>query len=98
MISNEKVVNNKVVEIIEIYNFYFGYLSTRLCLNNQKLGFQNMIISNKILKQQMITTKKVITNKVVQLIKVYKFILVIFSSDKVVVYIVQKSVNPSHSL
>jgi hypothetical protein len=34
MISNEKVVNNKVAEIIKIYKFYFGYLSIRLCLNN----------------------------------------------------------------
>ena len=25
MISNEKVFHNKIVELIEIYNFYFGY-------------------------------------------------------------------------
>jgi hypothetical protein len=29
MISNEKVINNKVVEIIEIYNFYFSHFSIR---------------------------------------------------------------------
>jgi hypothetical protein len=30
MISNEKVVNNKVVELIDIDNFCFGHFSIRL--------------------------------------------------------------------
>jgi hypothetical protein len=50
MISNEKVVNNKVVKIIEIYNFNFGHFSIRLCLNYLKFKFQNMITSKNTLK------------------------------------------------
>ena len=50
MISNEKVVNYKVLELIEIYNFYFGHFSIELCLNNSKFKFQKMTTSNKILK------------------------------------------------
>jgi hypothetical protein len=34
MILNEKVINNKVVDIIEMYNFGFDHLSIRLCLYN----------------------------------------------------------------
>ena len=38
MISNEKVVNNKVVELIDFYNFYFSILSMQhlyfLFINN----------------------------------------------------------------
>jgi hypothetical protein len=34
MISNEKVINNKVVELIEIYKFYFGNVSIHVRLNN----------------------------------------------------------------
>ena len=46
MISNENVINNKVVEIIKIYNIYFGHFFIRLCLNNSKFEFQNMRASN----------------------------------------------------
>ena len=36
MISNGKVVNKKVVEIIEIYKFCFGHFFIQPCLNNSK--------------------------------------------------------------
>jgi hypothetical protein len=39
MISNEKVINYKVVILIEIYNFSFGRISIRGHL--KKLNFQN---------------------------------------------------------
>ena len=42
MISNKKVINNKVVELIEIYNFYFGHVSIRLYFNNSKFELQDM--------------------------------------------------------
>ena len=49
MISNEKVINNKVVDLIETYNFDIGdfFIQSRLC--NFKFEFQNLINSNRIL-------------------------------------------------
>jgi hypothetical protein len=47
MISNKNVINYKVVDIIEIYNFGFGAFSMWFCLNNSKFEFQNMRISNR---------------------------------------------------
>ena len=38
MISNEKIVNKKVVELIEVYNFSFGHIFIQYCLNNSKVG------------------------------------------------------------
>ena len=73
MISNEKVMNIKVVQLIKIYNFYFGHLSMWLCLNNSKFEFQETINSNNILKHQMIWTEKAMKIKVVVLIKIYNF-------------------------
>ena len=66
MISNENVINNKVVEIIKIYNFYFDHFFVQLCLNNSKFEFQNMRASNIFLGQLMISNEKVVNNKVVQ--------------------------------
>ena len=52
MISNEKVVNNKVVELIKIYNFCFAHFSIRLLTQQFKinvLGAQVVApITNKI--------------------------------------------------
>jgi hypothetical protein len=72
-ISDEKVMNMKVVELIKIYNFYFGHLFMWLCLNNLNFEFQEMVNSNNILKHQMILFEKIINNKVVELIKIYNF-------------------------
>ena len=46
MASNEKVVNNKIVDIIEIYKFCFRHFSMGVCLNNLNFEFQNLITSN----------------------------------------------------
>jgi len=46
MISNVKGVNEKVVELIKIYNFYFGHLSFQLCLNNSIFEYQNTTSNN----------------------------------------------------
>jgi hypothetical protein len=35
--SSDKVRNNKVVQLIEIYNFGLGHFFIRICLNNLKL-------------------------------------------------------------
>jgi hypothetical protein len=56
MISNEKVINIKVVQLIKIYYFYFGHHSIWLCLNNSKFEFQEMTTSNNILKHEMISS------------------------------------------
>jgi hypothetical protein len=37
MISNEKVNNNKVLQLIEIYNFGLGHFFIRICLIKLKL-------------------------------------------------------------
>ncbi len=48
MISNGKVTKTKVVELIEVQNFYFGYFSIRLYLNNLKFEIQGLRNSNRI--------------------------------------------------
>jgi hypothetical protein len=73
MISNKKLVNYKILEIIKIYNFRFGHLFTWLGLDNSNFEFQKITTSNKILKHQMISAEKVINNKAVELIKMYNF-------------------------
>jgi hypothetical protein len=40
MISNENIMNTKVVELIKMYKLYFGHLSVRLYLNIQFLNFK----------------------------------------------------------
>jgi len=47
---------------------------------------------------QKISTEKAINNKVVELMKVYNFYFDHFLFNKMVVYIVHKSINLSHSL
>ena len=44
-----KVVNNKVVELIETYNFDIGHFFIQIRLGNFKFEFQNLINSNRIL-------------------------------------------------
>ena len=73
MISTEKVMKIKVVELIKIYNFCFGHIFMSLNLNNSKFEFQQMIALNKILTHQMLSTRKVININVVVLIKIYNF-------------------------
>ena len=65
MISNGKVTKTKVVELIEVQNFYFGYFSIRLYLNNLKFEIQSLKSSNRILDQRTTSTEKVVDNKVV---------------------------------
>jgi hypothetical protein len=48
MISNEKVINTKVIELIEIYNYYFGHLRIQLYLNNLNFEFQKMTTRCKV--------------------------------------------------
>jgi hypothetical protein len=48
MISNEKVVNTKGIELIEIYNYYFCHLPIRLYLNNPNFEFQKMTTRFKV--------------------------------------------------
>ena len=73
MIRTQKVINIKVVELMKLYNFYFGHLFMWLNWNHSNFGFQQMIASNKNLTQQMIWTQKVMNIKVVVLIKIYNF-------------------------
>jgi hypothetical protein len=49
MVSNAKVVNKKVVEIIEVYNFCFGPFSIQVRLGNSKFEFPNMRTLKRIL-------------------------------------------------
>ena len=37
--SNEKVINYKVLVLIEVYNYCFGHFSIELCLYNLKFEF-----------------------------------------------------------
>ena len=85
MISDEKVMNMKVVELIKIYNFYFGHIFMWLCLNNSKFEFQEMENSNNILKHQMISSKKSWIWKLYNSSRCTTFILVICSSEIAVV-------------
>ena len=49
MISNEKVINSKIVGLIETYNFDIGHFFIQIRLGNFKFEFQNYINSNRIL-------------------------------------------------
>jgi hypothetical protein len=62
---NKKVVNNKLTELIEVYNFYFDYFSIRLCLNDTKFEFHNTRSSSIIFGYRMISNEKVVNNKFV---------------------------------
>jgi hypothetical protein len=73
MISNWKVVNNKVIELIEIYNSGFGHFFILVRLGNSKFECQNMINFLKKLGKQMIPNEKVINCKVIELNEMYKF-------------------------
>ena len=73
MISTKKVMKMKVVELIKLYNFYFGHLFMSLNLNHSNFEFQQMTVSNKNLTHQMIRAQKVMNIKVVELIKLYNF-------------------------
>ena len=42
MIRTQKVMNIKVVELIKLYNFYFGHLSISLNLSHSNFEFQQM--------------------------------------------------------
>jgi hypothetical protein len=48
MISNEKVVNNTVVELIETYNFGLSHFFIRIRLGSLKFEFQNLINLNRL--------------------------------------------------
>ena len=98
MISNEKVVNYKVLELIEIYNFYFGHFSIELCLNNSNFKFQKNDNFKQDFEIANDSSWKSHHQQSCKLIKVYNFYFGHFSSDKVVVYIVHKSKILSHSL
>jgi hypothetical protein len=42
MSSNGKIIKNKVVELIDNYNFYFSHFSIGLCLKNSNFEFQSL--------------------------------------------------------
>jgi hypothetical protein len=48
ILDKKKVVNNKVIELIEIYNFCFIHFSIELCLNNLNFEFKFMRTLNRI--------------------------------------------------
>jgi hypothetical protein len=63
MISNEKVVNNKVIELIKIYNVCFGNFSIQLFLTIQNLKFKIWEIQidcwdSKIFQIKKLSSKK----------------------------------------
>ena len=64
MISNENLINTKVVQLINIYNFYFGQLVIWQNLNLSNLKFEKMTSSNQNLDPQINSTKKVMNTKV----------------------------------
>jgi hypothetical protein len=61
MISNQKVVNYKVLLHFKTYNFYFGGFSIRDNLKNSKFKFQ---ISNIVLHNKMISNQNIVNYKV----------------------------------
>ena len=71
MILNEKLINYKVVVLMEIYNFGFGRFSIRDCL--KKLVFLNFKTSYTNLRLYIISNEIVVNYKVVDLM-----VLVVF--------------------
>ena len=64
MISDVKVMNTKVVQLIKIYNFYFGYLVIWLNLNLSNFEIWKKTSWNHNLDPQIISTEKVMNTKV----------------------------------
>jgi hypothetical protein len=50
MILNGKVINYKFLELIKIYNFYFGHFSIWICLNNLKFWILDELQFSSIFK------------------------------------------------
>ena len=67
------MMNTKVVQLMNIYNFYFSHLVIWQNLNLSNLKFWKTTSSNQNLRPKMISTKKVMNTKVVQLINIYNF-------------------------
>ena len=98
MIWTQKVMNIRVVELIKLYNFYFGHLFMWLNLNNWNFEFQQMTTSNKFLSYLTIWTQKVMNIKVVVPIEIYNFYFGHSFIQQIVSNIVHKSINLLHSL
>ena len=64
MCSNEKVINYKVVDLVEIYNFGFGrFIHLGSFVQFKKIEFQNLSASNIILNRKWFQMKKSSTTK-----------------------------------
>jgi len=61
--SNEKVVNTKVVELINIYKSYLGHYSIWQSLNNPNFEFQKIASGIKFLEHQMMSNGEVMNTK-----------------------------------
>ena len=74
MISNEIVINYKVVYLIEIYNFGFGRFSIQGHLyNSKKLNFKICALETEFWDHKWFQMKKVIIYKVVDCVEIYNF-------------------------
>ena len=75
MISNEIVVNYKVVYLIEIYNFEIrrSFFHLGSFVQFEKIEFQNLSASNRIMGPYMVSNEKVINYKVVDCVEIYNF-------------------------
>jgi len=83
MMSNEKVMNIKVVDLNKIYNFYFGKLFMWLYLNHSNFEYQKRQIQTTFWNTKWIHMKKSWTWKLYNSSRCTTFILVISSSEKV---------------
>jgi len=68
-----------------MYSVDFGSIIMCQSLNKSKFEYKKITALHHILKLQMISAKKITNIKVEQLNKTYIFVLVICSSEKVVV-------------
>ena len=85
MMSDEKVMNIKVVYLNKIYNFYFGKLFMWLCLNYSNLKYKKRQIQTIFWNIKWIHMKKSWTWKLYNSSRCTTFILVISSFKKVIV-------------
>ena len=83
MISDVKVMNTKVVQLIKIYNFYFGYLIIWLNWTFQIWNFKKWQVRTKIWDPKWFQNKKWWIPKLLKSWRYTTFILVILSFDKI---------------
>ena len=97
LISNEKFINKEVVELIDMYNFFFIITPCDKVWTIQILNFNKWQLQARFCNTKWFQLKRSWIPKLNNSSRSTTFILVISSSDKLLVHIVHKSTYLSYS-